>query len=258
MSELPELIRILIADDHYVVRRGLATLLVPRNGMEVVGDAATGTEAVELARTLQPDVILMDLIMPQMDGVEAIHRHQAGEPRRPILVLTSFGEREQVAAAVRAGALGLPAQGLLTRRPAVRHSQRLPRQPLYPSGSGQGTDASTLARRRVASTTFTARELECLRLLVQGSVQTGDRRSALYQPDHRALAREQYPPETARRQPHAGRRSGPGAQPGVGGAPARCAAASLHCLRPPTTVGGRSSLGNHPSYCSGSTPTLLC
>ena len=53
-----ELIRILIADDHYVVRQGLATLLVPRNGMEVVGAAATGTEAVALARTLQPDVIL--------------------------------------------------------------------------------------------------------------------------------------------------------------------------------------------------------
>ncbi len=69
---MSELIRILIADDHYVVRQGLATLLVPRNGMEVVGAAATGAEAVALARTLQPDVILMDLIMPQMDGMEAM------------------------------------------------------------------------------------------------------------------------------------------------------------------------------------------
>ena len=69
---MSELIRILIADDHYVVRQGLATLLVARNGMEVVGAAATGTEAVALAQALQPDVILMDLIMPQMDGMEAI------------------------------------------------------------------------------------------------------------------------------------------------------------------------------------------
>jgi two-component system, NarL family, response regulator LiaR len=103
---MSELIRILIADDHYVVRQGLATLLVPRNGMEVVGAAATGTEAVALARTVQPDVILMDLIMPQMDGTEAIARIRQDNPAARILVLTSFGDREQVVAAVRAGALG--------------------------------------------------------------------------------------------------------------------------------------------------------
>ena len=62
------LIRVLVADDHYVVRQGLATLLVPRNGMQVVGEAATGAEAVDLALTLQPDVILMDMIMPELDG----------------------------------------------------------------------------------------------------------------------------------------------------------------------------------------------
>ena len=103
---MSELIRILIADDHYVVRQGLATLLVPRNGMEVVGVAATGTEACALARTLQPDVILLDLIMPEMDGTQAIMHIKQDNPAARILVLTSFGEREQVAAAVRAGALG--------------------------------------------------------------------------------------------------------------------------------------------------------
>jgi len=69
---MTDLIRILIADDHYVVRQGLAALLSPRNGMEVVGEAATGRVAVDLARTLQPDVILMDMMMPEMDGPEAI------------------------------------------------------------------------------------------------------------------------------------------------------------------------------------------
>ncbi len=103
---MSELIRILIADDHFVVRQGLAALLVPRNGMEVVGEAATGREAVDLARALQPDVILMDMIMPEVEGPEAIGRIKQENPKARILVLTSFGESKQVAAAIQAGALG--------------------------------------------------------------------------------------------------------------------------------------------------------
>jgi two-component system, NarL family, response regulator LiaR len=103
---MTDLIRILIADDHYVVRQGLATLLAPRNGMEVVGEAATGQEAVDLARTLQPDVILMDMIMPEMTGPEAISLIRQENPNARILVLTSFGESKQVSAAIQAGALG--------------------------------------------------------------------------------------------------------------------------------------------------------
>jgi NarL family two-component system response regulator LiaR len=79
---------------------------VPRNGIEVVGEAATGREAVDLARTLQPDVILMDMIMPEMDGPEAITLIKQENPKARILVLTSFGESTQVSAAVQAGALG--------------------------------------------------------------------------------------------------------------------------------------------------------
>ena len=103
---MSDLIRILIADDHYVVRQGLVALLVPRNGMEVVGEASTGREAVDLARMLQPDVILMDMIMPEMDGPEAITLIKQENPKARILVLTSFGESTQVSAAVQAGALG--------------------------------------------------------------------------------------------------------------------------------------------------------
>jgi len=103
---MSEPIRILIADDHFVVRQGLAALLVARNGMEVVGEAATGREAVDLARALQPDVILMDMIMPEMEGLEAIARIKQENPKARILVLTSFGESKQVAAALQAGALG--------------------------------------------------------------------------------------------------------------------------------------------------------
>jgi len=103
---MSELIRILIADDHYVVRQGLTALLTPRNGMEVVGEAATGREAVELARTLKPDVILMDMIMPELDGPAAITLIKHDNPEARILVLTSFGESKQISAAIQAGALG--------------------------------------------------------------------------------------------------------------------------------------------------------
>ena len=103
---MTDLIRILIADDHFVVRQGLSTLLSPRNGMEVVGEAATGREAVNLARQLNPDVILMDMSMPEMDGPEAIRLIKQDNPQARILVLTSFGESKRVADAVQAGALG--------------------------------------------------------------------------------------------------------------------------------------------------------
>ena len=103
---MSDLIRILIADDHFVVRQGLAALLVPRNGMDVVGEAATGREAVDRARVLQPDVILMDMMMPEMDGPEAIVLIKQENPAARILVLTSFGESKQISAAIQAGALG--------------------------------------------------------------------------------------------------------------------------------------------------------
>lgn len=101
-----DLIQVLIADDHFVVRQGLVTLLVPRNGMQVVGEAATGREAVNLARTLQPDVILIDMVMPEMDGPEAITLIKQENPKARILVLTSFGENKQVSLAIQSGASG--------------------------------------------------------------------------------------------------------------------------------------------------------
>jgi NarL family two-component system response regulator LiaR len=103
---MSDLLRILIADDHLIVRRGLGSLLIPRNGMEVVGEAADGVEAVALAQELQPDIILMDMVMPHKDGVTAIEEIRAHNPNAHILVLTSFGEEGQVSKAIKAGALG--------------------------------------------------------------------------------------------------------------------------------------------------------
>jgi NarL family two-component system response regulator LiaR len=101
-----ETIRILIADDHAVVRKGLLALIQTEEGMEVVGEAANGAEAVELATTVRPDVILLDLIMPQMDGIEAIRGIRQNDPEARILVLTSFSEDEKVLTAIEVGAMG--------------------------------------------------------------------------------------------------------------------------------------------------------
>lgn len=103
---MTDLIRIMIVDDHLVVREGLRALLIPRNGMEVVGEAADGTEAVEKALALQPDVILMDLNMPVKSGLEAITDIIQENPGARILVLTSFSEDANVSTAIKAGALG--------------------------------------------------------------------------------------------------------------------------------------------------------
>jgi len=99
-------IRILIVDDHAIVRKGIRALLKTEPGMEVVGEAGDGREAVTLARTLKPDVILMDLVMPRMDGIEATRRitEQAEAPR--VVVLTSFAADDKVFPAIKAGALG--------------------------------------------------------------------------------------------------------------------------------------------------------
>jgi len=99
-------IRILIADDHTVVREGLRTLIRTEPGMEVIGEAADGVEAVQKAHTLQPDVILLDMVMPRKDGVKVIGEIKRENPAARILVLTSFSDDDKVFPAIKAGALG--------------------------------------------------------------------------------------------------------------------------------------------------------
>lgn len=99
-------VTVLIADDHSVVREGLRTLIGSEKGLTVVGEAADGAEAVRKARSLTPDVILMDLVMPRKGGIEAIREIKQEIPEAKILVLTSFGEKDKVFPAIKAGALG--------------------------------------------------------------------------------------------------------------------------------------------------------
>jgi NarL family two-component system response regulator LiaR len=99
-------IRILIVDDHIIVREGLHTLLSEEPEIEVVGQAANGQQALDLAARLHPDVILMDLVMPELDGIEATRRLASISPMSRVLVLTSFADDGRVRDAIRAGASG--------------------------------------------------------------------------------------------------------------------------------------------------------
>ena len=162
--------RVLLVDDHAVVREGLRAFLELQPGMGVVGEAADGRTAVERARALQPDVVLLDLVMPELDGLVALPRILEASPSSRVVVLTSFGDEERVARAVRAGAAGYL---LKDARPdeivaAIRSAQSGEAR-LAPAAA-----ASPTARFRAGSPTRTAqddhtpRESEVLGLIARG------------------------------------------------------------------------------------------
>jgi NarL family two-component system response regulator LiaR len=99
-------IRVLLTDDHAIVRKGVRALLATEPDIQVVGEAKSGAEAVTQATALRPDVILMDLVMPELDGIEATRQITASLPGTRVLVLTSFAADEKVFPAIKAGALG--------------------------------------------------------------------------------------------------------------------------------------------------------
>ncbi|MCD6401430.1 MAG: response regulator transcription factor, partial [Anaerolineales bacterium] len=103
---MSDVIRVLIADDHTVVRQGIRIMLEPKHDFEVVGEAVNGVEAVDLCSTLEPDVLILDLVMPVMDGLETIQKVIKANLRTQILVLTSYSEEEKVISALKAGAKG--------------------------------------------------------------------------------------------------------------------------------------------------------
>ena len=99
-------IRVLIADDHAIVRHGLCALLGTERGIEVIGEAKDGNEAVARTKQLAPDVVIMDIVMPRKDGVEATVEIRAAVPSAKIVVLTSFGTSDKISRAIEAGATG--------------------------------------------------------------------------------------------------------------------------------------------------------
>lgn len=103
---MDQTIRVLVVDDHDIVREGLRAMLESKGGIEVIGEAGDGEQAIIEARRLKPDVILMDLEMPRKNGISAIHDIIAEQPDARILVLSSFSDDSQIVESMRAGALG--------------------------------------------------------------------------------------------------------------------------------------------------------
>jgi len=163
-------IRILIVDDHEIVRKGIRALLATKRDILVAGEAKDGAEAIVQAHTLQPDVILMDLMMPKMNGIQATREITASMPAARILILTSFAADEQVFPAIKAGALGylLKDSGTQELIQAIRQVYRgepsldpaIARKVLF--------ELSTPPQKPLTADPLTARELEILRLVAQG------------------------------------------------------------------------------------------
>lgn len=164
-----EKIRVLIADDHAVVRQGLRAFLEAQNDIEVVGEANDGSEAVRLADALRPDVLVMDVVMPKVDGIEAIRRiRTAGVPAK-VIVLTSFADDQKVFAAVRAGAAGYLLKDI---RPdelgeAIRTVMR-DEALLNPRVAATLMQEFAHQARTPASDALTLREMDVIRLLARG------------------------------------------------------------------------------------------
>jgi DNA-binding NarL/FixJ family response regulator len=162
-------IRILIADDHGVVRYGLRALISSEPSMEVVGEAADGITAVTLAETLQPDVLLLDLLMPGKHGVQVIEELAETAPDVRVLVLTSFVEDEQLFPALRAGAFGylLKDSGPEELLQAIRDVSE-GKSPLHPAIARRVLQGFAHPPAAVAAEELTDREAEVLGLVAQG------------------------------------------------------------------------------------------
>lgn len=163
-------IRVLLVDDHVIVRRGIRALLTTEPEIEVVGEAQDGQEALARIQALAPDVILLDLLMPRMDGIEVTRRVVADDPRARILVLTSFAADDKVFPAIKAGALGylLKDTGPEALVSAIRQVYR-----------GESSLSPAIARKVLHELSrpsdrpptpdpLTERELEVLQVIAQG------------------------------------------------------------------------------------------
>lgn len=161
-------VRVMIVDDHAIVREGLRTLLSEEPTIEVITEAVNGMEAVRLATSWRPDVILMDLVMPEMDGISATRQIRQQTPQSQVLVLTSFAEDRRVHDAIQAGAIGYLLKDVL-RLDLLRaiHAAARGEPTLHPEAQRQ-------LMRQVTSPTsspldhLTNREMDVLRLIATG------------------------------------------------------------------------------------------
>ncbi|MCH7812013.1 MAG: response regulator transcription factor [Chloroflexi bacterium] len=160
---------VLIADDHPVVRQGLRTFLELQEDMEIVGEAAGGEEAVALVQELLPDVVLMDLVMPGVDGVEATRRIRDVSPATKVIALTSFTDDETVFASIKAGAAGyllkdVRPQALSDAIRTVHRGEAL----LHPTIAAKLMQEFAQRDKRSAKDPLTEREHDVLRHIARG------------------------------------------------------------------------------------------
>ncbi len=186
MTEKDTTIRILLADDHPIVREGLRAVLETQADFEVIAEASNGEEALRLALALHPDILLLDLEMPILDGVETIRRLRQQQPAARIIVFTAFDNDERIIHAVQAGANGYLLKGAprdeifraihvtleggsllqpVVASKLIRHVGHQPHQSQQPLS---GTPSPILQSQEAPYESLTERELEVLHLLAQG------------------------------------------------------------------------------------------
>jgi NarL family two-component system response regulator YdfI len=169
---MSEAIRLLIADDHLIVRQGLQLILETEDGFELVGEATDGSEAVKLAGELHPDVILMDLRMPGMDGLTAIEQLSEEQPEIAIVILTTFNEDDLMVRGLRAGAKGFllkdtDRETLFDSIRAAARGETLLKPEVMARLLAQ-TQAPREAKSGPENVDLTEREMEVLRAAAQG------------------------------------------------------------------------------------------
>lgn len=165
-----EAITVMLIDDHRVVRQGLRDFLELQEDIEVVGEAASGEEGVQLARELLPEVVLMDLVMPGIDGVEATRQLKAASPSSKVIVLTSFADDNKVFPAIKAGAISYLLKDISPEdlAHAIRAAQRN-EAVLHPEVAAKLMQEFSTPRANEAPVEqLTPREMDVLRLIAKG------------------------------------------------------------------------------------------
>ncbi len=167
MKNSGEPVRVIIVDDHDMLREGLQSFLRAFDDLELIGEAATGAEAVEKCITLQPDVVLMDLVMPEMDGISAIKLIHNAQPEIQIIVLSSFGEEQLIKNALRNGANSYLLKNVSAARLAEAIRNAAKGVPTLAPEAAQALiqEAITEPTPKIA---LTARERDVLLLMVAG------------------------------------------------------------------------------------------
>jgi NarL family two-component system response regulator YdfI len=163
-------IRILVADDHLIIRQGLRLILETQDGFELVGEAADGAEAVRLSAELKPEVVLMDLRMPGMDGLTAIEHLRVEQPEIAVVILTTFNEDDLMMRGLRAGARGYllkdtDRETLFNTIRAARRGETLLKPEIIARVLSETGRTNTMTS---VQTDLTERELEVLRAVAQG------------------------------------------------------------------------------------------